>query len=601
MTAHRYYADFPLPVHSSLDRTKLDRAFPKVAAIFREHVERTPVPGCAFGIVIGGELVYAGGLGVRNVTDQTTVDQHTVFRIASMTKSFTAMALVKLRDAGKLQLDAPAADYVPELAALPYPTRDSAPMTVRQLLTMSAGLPQDDPWADRQLALSEAELSQILLKGLSFSNPPGVTFEYSNLGYAILGRIVTNVAGMPYQAYVNREILTPLGMTSTTFDSAAVDPQRLAMGYRREDDQWVEEPPLPDGAFASIGGLFTTITDFARYMGFLLSAFPPRDDDDSASPIRRSSAREMQQQWRQRALSSTRPSPDLPALVQGEAYGYGLACNRDSALGYSVAHGGGLPGYGTFYRLLPEYGIGIVGFCNATYASPRLAMEKAFTALRQTGGLQPRTLPTAPILRAVQDTLRQIYETWDDAALQAISTESFFQDMPLVKRREQFRRLRADFGKCRSVTPVEPENALRGRWIMQCSKGQIELFATLAPTNPAKLQYLQITAARRLSPALKQGVAQLVALINAWDDQQANSLFARSVKRADLQRQFAAVHVQYGKLRLGAMVEGDGQATARIRLVGQHGDVEIKVSYQPKPGKFAEVTFLRPRDVLFVP
>ncbi|MBK8030285.1 MAG: beta-lactamase family protein [Chloroflexi bacterium] len=500
MTAHRYYADFPLPVHSSLDRTKLDRAFPKVAAIFREHVERAPVPGCAFGIVIGGELVYAGGLGVRNVADQTPVDQHTVFRIASMTKSFTAMALVKLRDAGQLQLDAPAADYVPELAALPYPTRDSAPMTVRQLLTMSAGLPQDDPWADRQLALSEAELSQILLKGLSFSNPPGVTFEYSNLGYAILGRIVTNVAGMPYQAYVNREILTPLGMTSTTFDSAAVDPQRLAMGYRREDDQWVEEPPLPDGAFASIGGLFTTIADFARYMGFLLSAFPPRDDDDSASPIRRSSAREMQQQWRQRALSSTRPSPDLPALVQGEAYGYGLACSRDSALGYSVAHGGGLPGYGTFYRLLPDYGIGIVGFCNATYASPRLAMEKVFTALRQTGGLTPRTLPTAPILRAVQDTLRQIYETWDDAALQAISTESFFQDMPLVKRREQFRRLRADFGKCRSVTPVEPENALRGRWIMQCSKGQIEVFATLAPTNPAKLQYLQITAARRLSP-----------------------------------------------------------------------------------------------------
>ncbi len=564
-------------------------------------MERAPVPGCAFGIVIGDELVHAGGFGVRNVAQQTPVDQNTVFRIASMTKSFTAMALVKLRDAGQLQLDAPAADYVPELAALPYPTRDSAPMTVRHLLTMSAGLPQDDPWADRQLARTEAELSQILLSGLSFSNPPGVTFEYSNLGYAILGRIVTNVAGELYQTYVTREILMPLGMTSTTFDIAAVDPQRLAMGYRREADQWVEEPPLPDGAFASIGGLFTTISDFARYMGFLLSAFPPRNDDETATPIRRSSAREMQQLWRQRSLSSTRPSPDLPALVQGEAYGYGLACSRDSVLGYSVAHGGGLPGYGTFYRLLPDYGIGIVGFCNATYASPRFAMEKAFTALRQTGGLRPRTLPTAPILLTVQDTLRQVYEKWDDAALQAISTESFFQDMPLAQRREQFQRLRADFGKCRSVTPVEPENALRGRWLMQCSQGQIELFATCAPTNPPRLQYLQITSAKRLSAALKQSAAQLVRLINAWDEQQARALFARSVKATDLQRQLAAARVQYGKLRLGAVVEGDGQTTARIRLLGQHGDVEIKVVYQPKSGKFAEVTFLRPRDVLFVP
>lgn len=601
MTPQSNYASFPLSVHSSLELAKLARAFPKIDVIFREHVERQPVPGSAFGIVIENELVHAGGFGVRNVTDQSPVDQHTVFRIASMTKSFTAMALVKLRDEGKLEFDAPIADYVPELGALHYPTRDTPPMTVRQLLTMSAGLPQDDPWADRQLALTEEELSQLLLNGISFSNPPGIKFEYSNLGYAILGRVVTNVAGTRYQTYVTREILTPLGMTSSTFDIKAVAPDRLAMGYRREDDQWVEEPPLPDGAFASIGGLFTTIADFARYMAFLLSAFPPRDDDDSASPIRRSSVREMQQQWRQRALSSTRPSPDLPALVQGEAYGYGLACSRDSALGYSVAHGGGLPGYGTFYRLLPHYGIGIVGFCNATYASPRLAMEKAYTALRQTGGLKPRTLPTAPVLLTVQATLRQVYETGDDTALQAISTESFFQDLPLPKRREQFQRLRADFGKCRSVTAVEPENALRGRWLMQCSKGQIELFATLAPPHPAKLQYLQITSAKRLSAALKPSVAQLVALINAWDEQQAKTLFARAAKPADLQRQFAAVRVQYGTLRLGAVVEGDGQTTARIRLQGQHGDVEIKVIYQPKPGKFAGVTFLKPRDVLFVP
>ncbi len=601
MTPQSNYAGFPLSVQSSLELAKLARAFPKIDAIFREHVERQPVPGCAFGIVIENELVHAGGFGVRNVVDQTPVDQNTVFRIASMTKSFTAMALVKLRDAGKLNFDAPIGDYVPELAALAYPTRDTPPMTVRQLLTMSAGLPQDDPWADRQLALTEEALSQFLLNGISFSNPPGVKFEYSNLGYAILGRVVTNVAGTRYQTYVTREILTPLGMTSTTFDINAVAPDRLAMGYRREGNQWVQEPPLPDGAFASIGGLFTTIADFARYMAFLLSAFPPRNDDTSDGPIRRSSAREMQQPWRQRSVSSTRSTPDVPALVQSEGYGYGLGCSTDSVLGYSVAHGGGLPGYGTFYRLLPDYGIGIVGFCNATYASPRLSLEKAFAALRKTGGLKPRTLPVAPVLLTVQQTIKQLYENWDDATALGIATDSFFLDMPMPKRREQFKRLRADLGKCRSITTVEPENALRGRWIMKCSKGQVEVFATLAPTNPPRLQYLQIIAAQPLSPALQQGAAQLIALIHAWDADKARSLLARSVKVADLKRQFEAVRIQYGDLRLGEVVEGDGKTTARLRLLGQHGAVEMKVVFKPDQGKFTEVVFLKPRDISFVP
>lgn len=79
---------------------------------------------------------------------------------------------------------------------------------------------------------------------------------------------------MPYQKYVTENILKPLGMTSSTFDIHAVDPKRLAMGYQRIDEQWVEDTPLPDGAFASIGGLFTTVNDFAKYMAYLLAAFP---------------------------------------------------------------------------------------------------------------------------------------------------------------------------------------------------------------------------------------------------------------------------------------------------------------------------------------
>lgn len=591
---------FPLPI-SNNDRASLLSAYPRVDAIFREYAERYPVPGIAYGIVIENELVYAGGVGFQNVVEQSPVTQNSVFRIASMTKSFTAMALIKLRDEGKLQLDAPAADYVPELATLHYPTHDSTPITVRQLLTMSAGLPQDDPWADRQLAVSEEGLSKLLRNGISFSNPPGIKFEYSNFGYAILGRIVTNVSGSLYQAYVTREIFNPLGMSSTTFDVSAISPERLAIGYRRENDAWIEEPPLSDGAFASIGGLFTTIADFARYMSFLLSAFPARDDTDHAVPIRRSSAREMQQIWRPRFVVSTRQTPDLPAFVQSEGYGYGLACGIDSVLGYSVSHGGGLPGYGSFYRLLPEYGIGIAAFTNVTYNPVALRINEAFTALRKTGGMKPRTLPPTPALITIQQTITRLYENWDDQTITAIATDSFFLDMPMQKRREQIEQLRASFGKCKSTTDLEPENALRGRWIMKCKAGQIEVFATLAPTNPPQLQVLQFISAKPLSPALRESTAQIISLIHQWDAQKARALFARSVKLAAIQSQFEALRVQYGNLRASDVLEGDGQTQARLRLVGKYGNVEMKLLFEAKSHKVEVVTFLKPRESLFVP
>src|SRR5262249_38767035 len=154
-------------------------------------------------------------------------------------------------------------------------------------------------------------------------------------------------------------ILTPLRMTSSTFDIHEVDPKRLAMGYRHEGNQWIAEPPLADGSFASIGGLFTTISDFARYMAFLLSAFPPRDDAE-IGPVRRSSLREMMHAWNTRYVISARTTPDAPAWVQSDSYGFGLTSGIDSLLGYTVSHGGGLPGYGTFYRLLLDCGIGVV-------------------------------------------------------------------------------------------------------------------------------------------------------------------------------------------------------------------------------------------------
>jgi CubicO group peptidase (beta-lactamase class C family) len=142
-------------------------------------------------------------------------------------------------------------------------------------------------------------MARMIRGGIPFSNPPGVAYEYSNFGFAMLGRIVARVSGQPYATYIREKILAPLGMTSTTMEAEQVPADRLARGYRWEDEQWKDEPPLPDGAFGSMGGMLTSIHDLGRWVGFLMSAWPPRSDAEEG-PVRRASVRELQELWRSR-------------------------------------------------------------------------------------------------------------------------------------------------------------------------------------------------------------------------------------------------------------------------------------------------------------
>ncbi len=156
-----------------------------------------------------------------------------MFRIASMSKSFTASAILLLRDAGALGLDDPAARYVPELAGWVNGAADAGPLTIRHLLTMTAGFPTDDPWGDRQQGLPLDEFRALLAGGVGFNWAPGTRFEYSNLGYAILGLIVTAASGVPYDEFIRTRLLTPLGLARTGFAAQEFPAAELAVGHRR--------------------------------------------------------------------------------------------------------------------------------------------------------------------------------------------------------------------------------------------------------------------------------------------------------------------------------------------------------------------------------
>ena len=472
-------------------REKLAAAFPEIDRIVTSFMSRTHVPGAAWGIVIDGELAHLGVSGYRELPSKAPVTRDSVFRIASMTKSFTAMAVLKLRDEGKLSLDDLAERYVPELAGLRYPTTDSPRLTVRHLMSHATGFPEDNPWGDQQLAATEEEFTRMLRRGIPFSNVPGVEYEYSNYGFAILGRIVTNVSGRPYRDYIADAILRPLGMPSTTLQPASVPADRLAHGYRWEDETWKEEPPLPDGAFGAMGGMLTSIADLSRYVGAFLAAWPPRDGPETG-PVRRSSLREMQQIWRPRPATAT-ATPSGLTLNSG-GYGYGLRVSQSCAFEHVVAHSGGLPGFGSLMQWLPEYGVGIIAFGNVTYTGWGSVVGDAFDLLAKTGGLQPRTPQPSPALTSARDDVSALILEWDDKRADDIAAMNLYLDRSKDRRRKEIADLRAKVGACRPPASFDVvENWLRGQWRMKCERGDLRVSITLAPTLPPRVQYLDVS------------------------------------------------------------------------------------------------------------
>jgi CubicO group peptidase (beta-lactamase class C family) len=476
-------------------RAKLATAFAEIDRMFAGFAKSAHVPGAAWGIVIDGELAHSGAAGVRDVATNAAVDADTVFRIASMTKSFTAMSILKLCDEGKLSLDDPAERYVPELKGLRYPTTDSPRITIRHLLTHSEGFPEDNPWGDRQLSESDEELSRMMRAGVPFSNAPGISYEYSNYGFAILGRIVARVSGKPYDEYVSQNILQPLGMASTTLHPSRVPANRRAVGYRWEDERWKEEPALPHGSFGSMGGMLTSIRDLSRYVSVLLDAWPPRDGPETG-PIRRSSLREMQQPWRPSGMRVVRDSSTNATHLTSTSYGYGLSVTQTCDFRAMVAHSGGLPGYGSIMRWLPDYGVGIIAFGNLTYTGWSRVAGEAIDRLARTGGLQPREIQPSPALVAARDAVSKLVVGWDDGLAEQIAAENLFLDRSKERRRKEIAELRSAVGACSAPDTFDVvENALRGQWTMSCERGRLQVAVTLAPTMPPAVQFLSVRSA----------------------------------------------------------------------------------------------------------
>lgn len=464
---------------------RIQPILPKIDLMYNEYAEKNHFPGYAYGIMLDGQLVYTGAGGFANLDKKIPATAHSMFRIASMTKNFTAMAILKLRDENQLTLDDYVYLHIPEIQQQKL-TADAPDITIRDLLIHTAGFPTDDPWADRKLNETKEGFTALLKKGLSFSTVPGTTFEYSNLGYVLLGRIINKITGIPYEQFILETVCQPLGMKDISWEFTEVPPTQLVHGYKWNNDHWQEEPLLKNGVFGAMGGMIASIESFSPYAAFHLSAWPPRNDTD-AGPVKRSSIREMHQPWRFRELLIDK-FPDLQEFVSTSAYGYGLNWLRDAQGRIFIGHSGGLPGFGSNWFIMPDYGLGVILFANATYAPTAKINLNVLDTLIAAAALKPRQSPPSNMLKERGNALAALLPGWENAANSGFFAENFFLDHSIDSLKKETIALFTKIGPIISTSEVIPNNQLRGSFIIEGQNANLHIQFALTPENPPLIQ-----------------------------------------------------------------------------------------------------------------
>ncbi|MET9503538.1 serine hydrolase domain-containing protein [Streptomyces sp. NPDC006622] len=317
----------------------------KLSEFVKAHATELGVPGVAVGVLLDGQEIYASH-GVTSLGNPLPVDEKTLFPLASVSKTFTATALMRLVAEGKVDLDAPVRSYVPELKLADE--QAAAQITVLNLLNHTAGLDWnliDDGEGDRSLAGLVAKLPQLPLIA-----PPGARASYSQAGYNLAGRIIEKVTGLPFEQAMASLVLEPVGLADTVYGLAEVMVRKFAVGYNRGDDGELR-PARPWAAFKEGargdnpgGGLASSVSDLLRWARFQLG------DGEGVLP-----AAELHRMREQ--------TVGLRASTLGDGFGICWFLRDLDGL-HGIGHGGS--GNGQFAELLivPERNFAVVSLAN---------------------------------------------------------------------------------------------------------------------------------------------------------------------------------------------------------------------------------------------
>lgn len=328
-----------------------------------QHLAHRNLPGLSIAVVSDQEIVWSKGYGFSDVERMIPATPSTVYRIGSITKLFTSTAILQLRDAGKLRLDDPVSRHLPWFK-VPDPFPDAPEVTIRQLLTHTAGLPREAGfpyWTDHVFPTREELAGSVPRLGLI--NPPESTYHYSNLGMSLLGEIVTVVSGRPWAAYVQENILGPLGMSSTRTAPDGEILQRLATAYMLEGPDGTRKTMeyYDAGAIAPAGGIVSTVEDLGRFASLQFRSGPAGGNQ----VLKGSTLREMHRvHWVYDSFSGGR--------------GLGFAVTRRDGKNF-VGHGGSIGAHVTNLLTLPGEKIAVIVAINADDGSPYTVARQAYS------------------------------------------------------------------------------------------------------------------------------------------------------------------------------------------------------------------------------
>ncbi|HEY0930731.1 MAG TPA: serine hydrolase domain-containing protein, partial [Gemmatimonas sp.] len=306
------------------------------------------------GIVQRDQLVWTGSYGFANMATRQPANRQTVYRIGSITKMFTATMLMQLAQSGRVKLSDPVVRHYPTFAQIPGAGKTESPVTLWQLATMTSGLSaevRNGAAFDTGAAAQWEATLQRALSNAAFIASPGTHFQYSNIGYAILGAALSRAASMPYIAWQEQRILAPLGMTRSHFALSSDIAGDLATGYVVENGRADSTLPMREvrqgrGYRVPNGGLFTTVDDLGRFLSFQLGHGPasvlPRARLDSAYV----------------GMVATSTEEDF-------GYGLGFMLQRRGDFPW-VGHSGGTPGYQAVMYFDRDHQLGVILLRNAT-------------------------------------------------------------------------------------------------------------------------------------------------------------------------------------------------------------------------------------------
>jgi CubicO group peptidase (beta-lactamase class C family) len=352
----------------------LDEA--RLAVVIAEVLHRHPAGGLAVGVAGPGGLEFFSGSGVADTAQGTPISEHTVFRIGSISKTFTAIAVMQLREQGLLGLDDPVSEHLRAYRLAPA-RRSFPPVTIRQLLTHTGGIGEFRSLADLfrpTIGLAATRdrapsLADYYHRGLRIEVEPGTKWAYANHGFATLGQLVEDVSGEPFAAYMRKHVFGPLGMNGTDFTRTDLIRDQLATGYVLRG-KGLKAVPDRDITVQGAGSGFSTTADMARYAAALLGGgpgpvLPPEVLAEMFRP-------------------QYQPDPRLP--------GIGLSFLRGEIGGHrTVGHDGGWPGFISAMVVAPDDGLAVLSFTNTGSVAPARVSDAILREVFGAGADVPRT------------------------------------------------------------------------------------------------------------------------------------------------------------------------------------------------------------------